>query len=131
MSAVRQSARKNTRTITTSTQPISSARFRLESDISMKVAGRKMVGVDLQVTERRLQRLERLLDVMRDLQRVGAQLLFDNQQKPGHVVDDRVADRRLVALHDRGDVADTQRCTDSRRHDQPRQDLLRNAQRDA
>ena len=61
MSAVRQSARKNSSTITTSTQPMSSAWFRFDSDISMNVAGRKIVGIDLQVAERGLQRLERLL----------------------------------------------------------------------
>ena len=43
MTAVRQSHRNTARTMTTSTQPTSSARLRLASDISMKVAGRKMV----------------------------------------------------------------------------------------
>ena len=41
--AVRHSYRKNSSTSTTSTQPRSSDLFRLLSDISMKVAGRKMV----------------------------------------------------------------------------------------
>ena len=44
MSAVRQSARNTSRTRTTSTQPTSSARDRLRSDISMNVAGRKIAG---------------------------------------------------------------------------------------
>ena len=44
MSAVRQSARNTISTRMTSTQPTSSARLRFRSDISMNVAGRKMVG---------------------------------------------------------------------------------------
>ena len=47
MSAVRQSARNTMSTMTTSTQPKISARLRLASDISMNVAGLKMVGSTL------------------------------------------------------------------------------------
>ncbi len=43
MSALRHSMRKSASTTMTSTQPSSSARFRLASDISMNVAGRKIV----------------------------------------------------------------------------------------
>ena len=43
MTAVLQSHRNRARTMTTSAQPMSSARLRLPSDISMNVAGRKMV----------------------------------------------------------------------------------------
>ena len=54
----------------------------------MKVAGRKIVGSTSTSAERRLQLLERLLDVARDLQRVGAELLLDDQQQARAVVDD-------------------------------------------
>ena len=44
MSAVRHSARKKNKTTITRTQPMRSARFRLSSDVSMNVAGRKIRG---------------------------------------------------------------------------------------
>ena len=92
---------------------MSSARLRFASDISMNVAGRKIVGSTCDVAERRLQRLERLLDAARHLERVGAELLLDDQQQAGHVVDDGVADRRRMALDDGGDVAEPNRRADA------------------
>ena len=43
MNALRHSIRNRASTTMTSTQPSSSARFRFESDISINVAGRKIV----------------------------------------------------------------------------------------
>ena len=92
--------------MTTRTQPISSARLRLASDISMNVAGRKIVESTSTSGQRRLQRVERRLDVARHLQRVALGLLLDDQQQARAVVDDAVADRRREALDDVGDVAE-------------------------
>ena len=53
------------------------------------------------------QLVERLLDAVRDLERVRArELLDDEQQARVAVVDDRVADQRLVVLDHVGDVAE-------------------------
>ena len=75
----------------------------------MNVAGRKIVGIDVHAGERRRQTAQRLFDVARDLKRIGAELLLDDQQQPGNVVDDRVADRRRGTLDHGGHVADAER----------------------
>ncbi len=83
---------------TTSTQPTSSARVRLSSDRSMNVAGRKMVGVDLDALQRRAAAPSSAASTSRvTSQRVAPRLLLDDQQQAGAVVDDGVADRRRDA----------------------------------
>ena len=67
----------------------------------MNVAGRKIVGSTSTPASAGFSRVERLLDVARDLQRVARRLLLDDQQQARAVVDDGVADRRREALDDR------------------------------
>ena len=75
----------------------------------MNVAGRKIAGSTDDTRQRRFEILERRFDVARDLQRVRAELLLDDQQQAGAVVDDGVADGLRKSLDDGGDVADPQR----------------------
>ena len=75
----------------------------------MNVAGRKIAGSTRDAGQRRLEILERRLDVAGDLQRVRAELLLDDEQQAGAVVDDGVADRLRKSLDDRRDVANAQR----------------------
>ena len=96
ISAVRHSNRKATRTSTTSRQPRSSAlREVVERDLD---EGRRPEdrGVDLDARQAGPQLLERLLDAAGHLERVGPRELLDDQQQARAVVDDRVADQRLV-----------------------------------
>ncbi len=53
-----------------------------------------------------LELLERLLDTAGHVEGVGPRKLLDDEQQPGSVVDDRVAEQRLVVLDDLGDVAE-------------------------
>ena len=101
----------------TSTQPTSRARLRFCSDISMKVAGRKIVGSTATPAERGLHLFERLFDAAGDRQRVGPELLLDDQHQARTAVDHGVANRRGEALDDRGHVADPQHGTVARRDD--------------
>ena len=64
---------------------------------SMKVAGRKMRRIDLDVRQAGPQRLQRRLHVAGHLQRVAVGLLLDDQQQARAVIDDRIADRRRVS----------------------------------
>ena len=72
---------------------------------SMKDAGRNTLGVELDPRQAGLQRCERVLDAAGDLERVGLRELLDHEHQARAVVDDGVADQRLVVLHDRGHVA--------------------------
>ena len=83
MTAVRQSHRNTASTTTTRTQPISSARLRLAIDISMNVAGRKMVESTATPASAGLQRRQRRLDIAGHLQGVAIRLLLDDQQQAG------------------------------------------------
>ena len=58
----------------------------------------------------RLEILQRRFDVAGDLKRIGAELLFNNQQQAGPVVDDRIADRLWKSFNDGRDVANSQGC---------------------
>ena len=74
----------------------------------MNVAGRKIVGSTCTPASAGARSRSAASTSSRDLKRVGAELLLDDQQQAGHVVDDRVADRRRGTLDDRGDVADAE-----------------------
>ena len=65
----------------------------------MNVAGRKIVRIDLDVAERRASALASAASTPRVTSSVlRAELLLDDEQQAGHVVDDRVADRRRMAF---------------------------------
>ena len=98
-----------TRIRTTSRQPRSSARLRLSSAISMKVAGRKMVvSISMPGRPGRISSMRRL-DALGHLERVAPGELLDDQHQARAVVDDGVADQRLVVLDHVGHVAEAQR----------------------
>ena len=78
--------------------PISSARVRLSIDCSMNVAGRKIVVSTSMLGQAGLHLVHRVLDALRDLHRVGAAELLDDQHQAGAVVDDALAPDRLVVL---------------------------------
>ena len=65
-------------------------------------------GVGLQAGEARPELLQCRLDALRDLLGVGARELLDDEQQALGVVDDGVADERLVVLDDVGDVGQPQ-----------------------
>jgi hypothetical protein len=69
----------------------------------------EQAGVDLDALETGGHGGERLLDAPGHLEGVGAGELLDDQQQPGAVAEDGVADERLVVLHHVGHVADPQR----------------------
>ena len=71
---------------------------RLLIDSSMNVAGRKIVGVDRDPGEAGLQLVERRLDSSRHVQGVRPRQLLDDEHQPVAVVDDGIADQRLVVL---------------------------------
>ena len=75
----------------------------------MNVAGRKIAGIDDDTRQRRLEILQCRFDVACDLQRIRAELLLDDQQQAGAVVDDGIADRLRESLDDGGDIANPQR----------------------
>ena len=64
----------------------------------MNVAGRKIVGSTATPPSAGFMLLERLLDAARHRQRVGAELLLDDQHQAGAAVDDGVADGRAEIL---------------------------------
>ena len=63
-------------------------------------------GVDLDPRERRLEDRERLLDATRHVEGVRPGELLDDQQQALAVIDDRIADERLMPDDDVRDVAD-------------------------
>ena len=85
--------------------PIRSALVRLSIDVSMNVAGRKIVGVDLDALQARPHLLDGVFDAPGDVERVRPRQLLDDEHQPGTVVDDGVAQERLVVDHDVGHVA--------------------------
>ena len=64
------------------------------------------VGIDRDVRQARLQRLQRLVDPARDLKRVAPRKFLDHQQQAGMAIDDGVADQRLMVLLHLGDIAE-------------------------
>jgi hypothetical protein len=64
--------------------------------------------VDRDVGQARAHRVHGVLEALRQLQRVGARVLLDDEQQARAVVDDRVAAERLVLLLERRDVGDAQ-----------------------
>ena len=72
----------------------------------MKVAGRKIVGSTSIPVRPGRQIVERRLDALRDVQRVRPRELLDDEQQARPVVDDRVADERLVAVDQSRHVAE-------------------------
>ena len=79
-------------------KPSSSASVRLWIAVSMKSAGRKIV-VSMSMPGRPgLHLVDRVLDALRDVERVAPRQLLDDQHEARTVVDDRVADERLVVL---------------------------------
>ncbi len=70
----------------------------------MKVAGRKIVRVDLDALETRTQLREGLLDAAGDVEGVGPRELLDDQHDPWAVVDDGVTDQRLEVEDELRDV---------------------------
>ena len=107
MTAVLQSQRNAASTMTTKRQPTSSARLRLASDISMNVAGRKIVESTLTPGSAGCKCGERGLDLSCQLQRVAFGLLLDDEEQAGTAVDDAIADRRRIAFDDVGDIHET------------------------
>ena len=83
-----------------------SARPTLPTASSMNVAGRKSVESTSMPGQAGRQRGEGVLDARGHLEGVGARELLDDQEQARAVVDDRVADQRLVVLDDRRDVTE-------------------------
>ena len=82
----------------TSRMPISSARVRLSIDCSMNVAGRKIVvSISMPGRPGRISSIASSMP-LRDLHRVGAAELLDDQHQARAVVDDALAPDRLVVL---------------------------------
>ena len=108
-SAPRATGRGSAASTSASSRPaMISVSVRLSIASSIKVAGR-----NTEVSVRRpaspgSQLVERLLDALGDLERAGAGELLDDEQQAVAVVDDRVADQRLVADLDVGDVGQAQ-----------------------
>ena len=80
----------------------------------MNVAGRKIAGSTDDAGQRRLEIVECRFDVARDLQRIRAELLLDDEQQAWAVVDDGIADRLRKSLDDGGHIANSQRRAVSR-----------------
>ena len=78
--------------------------------ISMNVAGRKIVVSISMPGQAGRELVERLLDAVGDVERVGPRELLDDEHQARAVVDDGVADQRLVVVDDVGDVAEPDAC---------------------
>ena len=86
----------------TSRNPSSSAMLRLWIEVLMKFDWRKIVVSNVIPGRPGLQRVDHLVHVAGDIERVAPRQLLDDEQQAGTVVDDRVADQRLVVDLDVG-----------------------------
>ena len=77
--------------------------------------------IDINVRQTGCQLLHRFLNTVRDVERVGPWLLLDDQQNAGHVVDDRVTNRRRRSDLHLSHVAQQQRCSVAVRDDRVHQ----------
>ncbi len=82
----------------------------------MNVAGRKMVGSTSTPAKRGLHLFERLFHPARHRQRVGPELLLDDQHQARPAVDHGIADGRRKSFDDRRNIADAQRGSVPCRH---------------
>ena len=104
---------------------MSSAFVRLSIDCSMNVAGRKIVVSTSMLGKTGLHLVHRVLDALRDLHRVGAAELLDDQHQAGAVVDDALAPDRLVVLLHPPEVGEAQRRGCRPAHDRHLAEVLR------
>ena len=73
--------------------------------------------VDVEAGEPGPHLVDGVLDALRDVERVPPRELLDDHHETRAAVDDRVADERLVVLHDAGDVADADGLATALGHD--------------